>query len=168
MRSWFGASDPEKGDGKGKLWLLLVVAVLGVALILFGSAGERSVSSPETETSPTPDEELRLYQAYLEERVRSICSSVNGVGNVTAIVTLSGGFESVYAVQGSPDSPEYVIIGSGTSAKPLFLSHTPPSIAGIGIVCDGADNLSVRAELLSLVSAAFHIPSNRIYITQGG
>ena len=62
---------------------------------------------------------------------------------------------------------EYVILGSGSSASPIYLSRTAPEIAGIGIVCSGGANDNVKRELISLLSATFHISSNRIYITEG-
>ena len=89
-------------------------------------------------------------------------------GNVTVVVTLSGSFESVYATEWPDGNEEYVILGSGSSAAPIYLSRSAPEIAGIGIVCSGGANDNVKRELIALLSATFHISSNRIYITEAG
>ena len=109
-----------------------------------------------------------IYQDYLEKRIKTLCESVSGVRNVTVVVTLSGSFESVYATEWPDGNEEYVILGSGSSASPIYLSRSAPEIAGIGIVCSGGANDNVRRELISLLSATFHISSNRIYITEAG
>jgi stage III sporulation protein AG len=136
---------------------------LGVILIIFGAS--RADQTPTATESTEADEELQVYQSQLEDRIKQLCKSVDGVGDVTVVVTLEGGFTSVYATEYQNGNESYVIVGSGSSAKPLFLSREAPEIAGVGIVCKGGADASVRHELTVLISAAFHISSNRIYIT---
>lgn len=169
MFSFFkNEENGEEKNGKARLWLILIGAAVGVALILFGGSTKQAKEEPaDTVYSPAEDE-LVLYQNYLEERVKSLCESVEGVSGVTAVVTLAGGFESVYATEFLDGNEEYVILGSGANATALFLSREAPQIAGIGIVCLGGNNASIRAELTSLVCATFHISSNRVYITEAG
>lgn len=161
--------EAEPSDRSAKLKMILIVggALLGIFLLLFGSGAFHTQSETKTEesTDPTSEEELILYQTYLEERVKAICESVNGVGNVTAIVSLDSGFESVYAIEDVDGNTQYVVLGSGSSASALFLTESPPAVRGIGVVCTGGNNATVRRELTSLLAAAFHISSNRIYVT---
>ena len=157
-----------KENGKLRLYLLLGCGALGILLILFGSS-TKTAEKTSTETPySTSTDELVIYQDYLEKRIKTLCESVSGVRNVTVVVTLSGSFESVYATEWPDGNEEYVILGSGSSASPIYLSRSAPEIAGIGIVCSGGANDNVRRELISLLSATFHISSNRIYITEAG
>ena len=165
MLSLFGNGEASGEKGSKKNWIILIGAALGLALILFGSSVEKKDTVTEQKTYTPAEDELVLYQAHLEERVKELCESVEGVGNVTVIVTLAGGFESVYAVEEHEGNEEYVIIGSGANAEALFLSRNAPAIAGIGIVCQGGDQAMVRGELTALISAAFHVSSNRIHVT---
>ena len=155
-------------NGRLRLYLLLGCGVLGVLLILFGSSGKKVQQSESDPPYSTSTDELVIYQDYLESRIKKLCESVSGVRNVTVIVTLSGSFESVYATEWPDGNEEYVILGSGSSASPIYLSRSAPEIAGIGIVCSGGSNDTIRRELISLLSATFHISSNRIYITEAG
>ena len=157
-----------KENGRLRLYLLLGCGVLGILLILFGSS-TKSAEKTSTETPySTSTDELVIYQDYLEKRIKTLCESVSGVRNVTVVVTLSGSFESVYATEWPNGNEEYVILGSGSSASPIYLSRSAPEIAGIGIVCSGGANDNVRRELISVLSATFHISSNRIYIAEAG
>ncbi len=166
----FGRNDRDADPAKaGKLRLLIILggAVLGILLLLL--AGGNSLSGDrgeDIEKTENEEETLRAYQDYLEGRVKSICETVAGVGSVTVVVTLDGDFEEIYAKEQKDGNEEYVIVGSGSSASALHLSRLTPKIAGIGVVCHGGGNADVRQELISLLAAAFDVPSNRIYITQ--
>lgn len=157
-----------KENGRLRLYLLLGCGLLGVLLILFGSSTKTAEKADENPPYSTSTDELVIYQDYLEARIKKLCESVSGVRNATVVVTLSGSFESVYATEWPDGNEEYVILGSGSSASPIYLSRSAPEIAGIGIVCSGGANDNVRRELISLLSATFHISSNRIYITEAG
>ena len=159
-------SKPEKG--KLRLYLLLGCGVLGILLILFGSSTKTAEKVAESSPYSTSTDELVIYQDYLEARIKKLCESVSGVKNVTVVVTLSGSFESVYATEWPDGNEEYVILGSGSSASPIYLSRSAPEIAGIGIVCSGGANATVKRELTSLLCTTFCIPSNRVYVTDTG
>lgn len=167
----FHRSKPEGSpEASGKMRLILIVAgaAAGILLLILGG-GNLFPSSEEKDvrpSEPSAQEELVQYQTYLENRVKTLCESVNGVSGVTAIVTLSGNFEEIYAKEYVDGNEEYVIVGSGSNASALHLSRLAPEIAGIGVVCRGGGNDDVRRELTTLLCAAFRIPSNRVYIVE--
>ncbi len=76
-----------------------------------------------------------------EKMVAELCESVKGAGKTKVALSFS---ESVYV--------------SNTDIN--------QSIGGIGIVCEGGDDPEVVHRLISLVSAAYGVPANKIYITQ--
>lgn len=157
-----------EGAGKLRLILILAGAALGILLLLLGSGDFFSEKDENTNqpAQPSPQEELEQYQNYLENRIKTLCESVNGVSGVTVAVTLSGNFEEIYATELIDGNEEYVIVGSGSNASALYISRLAPEIAGIGIVCRGGGNSDVRQELTSLICASFHIASNRVYIAE--
>ena len=167
FRNKEGETTPERNS---RLRLILVVggAVIGIFLLLLGGGMGDSEKAKETDTPQemSAQEELEAYQSYLEARVKTLCESVKGVENVTVAVTLNGNFEEIYATEFIDGNEEYVIVGSGSNASALHVSRTAPEIAGIGVVCSGGGNTDIRQELLSLLSATFRVPANRIYITE--
>ncbi len=163
---WKNRSKEEKKDGSGRTLLIVIGALVGVSLLLFGDRIPLGKDTAEPTTDSADEDELMLYQSHLEARVKQLCESVAGVKNVTAIVTLSGGFEKIYATEIVEGGEEYVIVGSGSSAEALLLSRATPQIEGIGIVCQGGSDPAVKRELTALLGASFHVSSNRIYITE--
>ena len=156
-------------------WILIVGAVLGVALILWGN---RDVDAVRSEKATTVNEgeqdELVAYGAQLERKIEALCEGVCGVSGVRAVVTFSGDFQYTYATDSDTqqkdgireDRLEYVTVGSGSSEQTVLLSRTPPDVSGIGIVCDGGASPEARRELVALLSATFGIGSNKIYVAE--
>lgn len=150
-----------------KLFLILMGAGAGILLLLIGSGWfSSSQKTTATVSSLSAEEELSLYRASLEARIETLCSSVSGVSNVHVAVSLSGGFETVYATEVKNGSEVYATIGSGSNAEAIVISRNPPEITGIGVVCRGGGNTAIRAELTALLASSFHVPTNRIYITE--
>jgi hypothetical protein len=101
--------------------------------------------------------------------MEAICADVAGVGEVDVVVTLEGGFSYVYATDKKTnvggESLTYVTVGSGDRESLVYLSEKAPAILGIGVVCTGGMDPTVRREVTSLLSAAFGVGSNKIYVT---
>ena len=144
---------------------IIIGAVIGVLLLLLGSFGGNKESPAISET-----DEIEAYCSYLEEQAVRLCESVSGVSNVTVALTLEGGFEQVYAadrtVSGSGQSIEHVKLGNGNAAALCAVSVASPKVAGIGVTCKGGRDDALRAELTALLSAAFGVGANKIYITE--
>lgn len=159
--------SPAGKQSRKKIMFILLGAGAGILLLLIGSgwfsSPQKTAESAET---PTAQEELEAYRASLEERIAALCSSVAGVGNVRAAVTLAGGFETVYATETKNGATVYATVGSGSNAEALVISRKPPEVAGIGVVCRGGGDPAIRGELTALLSSAFRVPSNRIYIAE--
>ena len=158
----------KNNDGSAKkmpIWILIIGGVLGIALILFGSHESTAPEPMEEPTTVTETDTVR-YQEHLETRIEELCVSM-GLGEVSAIVTLDGSFREIYATEWRGENEEYVIVGSGSSAQALLLSRKAPEIMGIGVVCRVPLSPMKNNELVALLSATFHTPTNRIHITQG-
>ena len=167
--------------GSGR-YALFAVAVLGVLLLAFGDhipalmSGNGNGSEGDAVTEGGATDELALYAAALTEQIEQLCSTVRGAGSVRAAVSLQGGFTYLYAADRESRQDEgemlqtsesYITVGNGSGEQAVLLTKVPPEIRGIGIVCEGGENAAVRSEILSLLSAAYDIGSNRIYVTQG-
>ena len=140
--------------------LIAALAAVGLALLLIG----RTDLSKESETTVNEAQDWQEYVQILEEKAASLCSRVAGVSDVTVALSLTQGVEYVYA----EDEGGYLLTGSGASACGLLLTERPPQVSGIGVVCVGADDPETVQTLLSLLSAAFGVGTNRIYITSAG
>lgn len=168
MFNFFKCNTNDGKNGKARLVLIFFGGVVGIFLLLIGNTGKKQEFTNSASTYDTSTDELVIYQSYLEGRIRDLCESVSGVQHVKVAVTLSGSFESVYATEWPNGEEQYVVLGSGSSASALYLTRSAPDIAGIGIVCTGGGNETVRRELISLLCATFDVSSHRIYVTEAG
>lgn len=158
--------------GKG---LVVFALVLGLALVVRGSLLSGGGKPPaDTEKSQPASQlfDMEDYRKSLEESVRALCAQVKGVSNVSVLLTLEAGSELVYAQNsesGGTDrqKSEYVISSSGGSPNGLLLKENYPKICGIAVVCTGGDNANIKKEIIDLLSAAFNLSSNRIYVAAG-
>ncbi|MBQ1245199.1 MAG: hypothetical protein IIX90_00995, partial [Clostridia bacterium] len=119
------------------------------------------LSSPSAET----------YRVVLERRIAELCARVAGAGQVSVVVTLEGGYESVYAcdrkVTSAGETVTYIKIGRGEEERLVYLGERAPGIVGVGVVCSGGKDATVCREITSLISAAFGVPINKIYVAGG-
>lgn len=167
------AEEQKKHKDTTFLWKVLLCATGGIALIFAGNLFlGKDTAKESTVKTVSAAEELRAYADTLETEIASLCATVAGAGKTTVAVTLSGGFTYEYATDyqssGTNASEKYVTVGSGSSEEPVYLSVRPPGIAGIGVVCEGGGNAEVRRELISLLSAAYGVSTNKIYVTASG
>lgn len=159
----------------GKLWIVILGAVIGAGLLVFGSIDlPFGKSTGQDKTQDLGEQsELAEYKQALSGEIATLCRRVRGAGEVHVIVTLSGGYEYVYARDEQSKTAgdtytwdqDYVIVGSGSAQSPLLLMRRQPEIAGVGIVCTGGDDPAVQNELTALVSAALGIGTNKIHVS---
>ena len=159
----------------GKLWIVIIGAVIGVGLLVLGSLDLPFGNQKTAEKTDVGggQSELEAYREQVSKEIEGLCRRVAGVGEVHVIVTLSGGYEYVYARdeqnkstgQGYTQQQTYVIVGSGSSQSPLLIMKRQPEIAGVGIVCTGGGDPHLQNELTALVSAALGVGANKIHVS---
>lgn len=158
----------KKLNGKKGSAVIAVLAVLGVILIMFPKGDTESKAS-KADTYV----QITTYTEKLEEKIRSLCSAVDGAGNVRVLVTLECSSEFVYADNrtesvdsaGSSYSSDYLIIEDKNGTAPVTLTEIYPKIRGVAVVCDGGDLPAVKSKLTGLLSAALGISTSRISVS---
>lgn len=132
---------------KGK-WTLALLGVLGLALLILGGGTEK-----EKEASALGTED---YRAALTGEVRALCGEVQGVGEVSVLLTLEAGESHVYA----EGDRGYITAGG----EGLLIESRPPRVAGVAVVCDGGGDPAVREALTEMLSAALGIGVHRVKV----
>jgi stage III sporulation protein AG len=170
-----GKSEKDKG---GTPWwqrpgILLLGAALALGLILLGSGRSQTPRREASEQTASVDP-LYEYSERMESRIRTLCESVRGVSDVRVVLSFEGDFSYVYATdsdtrEGKDQTQsylEYVTVGSGSSEQTVLLTRHFPKVSGIGIVCVGGGDGAIRQEMISLLSTALGVGSNKIYIAE--
>lgn len=145
---------------------------LGVALILYSPG----LSGGEEEDASEKDEYYKVsyYTQNLEDRIKKLCLSIEGVSKADVLLTLESGSEYVYASNteeevnpgsSSSYSSDYLILNSGDKAEPVVVTEIYPKIRGVAVVCTGGDAADMKEKITTMLSAALGISSNRIKVT---
>lgn len=138
---------------------LVAAAIAGVVMIAV------SVLIPQ-KTEKT--ESVSFYSEKLEEKVTELIGCVEGIENVSVMVTLDCTSESVYAENkessGDRSVSDYVVISSKGGESTVRLKEIYPKVRGVAVVCTGGDSVSVQKKITDILSSSLGIPSNRITV----
>lgn len=138
--------------------LCLIVVVI-VASTVFGNKTESNVT------------DYSEYSKTMETRLENALKDVDGVGKISVIVTVKSGMTTVIA-----EEKETVVTDGKTvttsspvlvSGKPIVLKEEYPEVSGVVIICKGADNISVKVQLIEITEVLFGIDCNSIKIVKG-
>ena len=138
----------------------------GLLIIILSNSANKE--TPKDVKSGIEELDPSQYSEMLEERIEELCNRVDGVSGAYAIVTLKGGYQAIYAIDSQSGNTstknQTVVIGSGSGEKAILEGYSYPEIAGIGIVCHGGDSYEVKNKIVSLISSAFDISANKIFV----
>ena len=106
------------------------------------------------------------------DKLENVITLVKGAGNVEVVVTLEKGFEYVYATEeetrttanGTTITTSNIVMVNG---KPVIKEEIYPVVQGIVIVASGANNVSVKMDILSIVQTVIEIENSKINIYAG-
>ena len=155
---------------KGTLWVVIFGLIAGLILLIMGGggffSGDGDGGDEEVDDSEVVD--AFEYKSYLEGEIREVCRNLCGTSEVYVCVRVGGSGERVYAkdkqYSSGGEREEYVIIGSGSNAKPLYLGESLPEILGIGVVIKGNNLAGKKSSLEAMLSSAYGVPQNRVWV----
>ncbi len=150
--------------------IALILLAVGVVAVLMSNKDETAV---EKETYAVFDE--AVYEEALEKRLKSIIEEIDGVGEVSVMITLEGSALYSYATDTAHDTKAdgdskrestVVLSANGTNNKEAVISgYTLPSIKGAAVVCSGALSPTLQGRVIGTVSAALGISTSKIFVT---
>ena len=157
----------QKGKDK-KLLLFGVIALVGVIILAMG----RLDTKEEVDDTATKVElDPAAYSENVEKEIEKLCKSIVGDCTVHTVVSLDGGFKSVYASDKQSTSGGYknstVLVGSGNSEGAVLVRYENPEISGIGIVLSCSESEKIKNDIISLVSSAYNVGTNKIHVVFG-
>lgn len=167
--------------GAKKLSLLLaVLALAGAALILLSPPDKKDAQQSEPAVA---DEEAynASYIASLEESLRQAISAVRGAGSAEVYLTLERGVRYVYATEAKSSGDErrsgegdytqsseressLVVVDGDNGRQPVMLEREEPSVLGVVVICEGADDAEVRQNIIELAATLCGVGTNRVKV----
>ncbi|MBQ8057145.1 MAG: hypothetical protein IJ275_02285 [Ruminococcus sp.] len=119
----------------------VIVGISAVALIFLSSYIDTS--------SFTQKADIDEYCVSLEEKLLSVVTQIEGVGEAKIFLTMDNNGENVY------------LNNSDTKTKSIT-----PVVRGVVIVCDGGDEPLVVSRVMSAVTKSLDISSNKVCVTK--
>ncbi len=136
--------------------LYIIVSICILLLAFWGCAPEKKQEEAASSTVPAAPP--------LSETLQSVLSGIRGVEGVQVAVTYESGTETVPARDIDGDSQTVVTLGSGNSETVVTAKEIMPRVRGVVVVAGGADNVRVRADILSAVQALTGAPAHSIAV----
>lgn len=147
-------------------WLLLAAGVAGMLLIALGNRTASPRTDGENQRSRTEPE---IYRESLETRLQALLEEIEGAGKCCVMVTLESGEETIYAMdtqQGGQTSQQHVLVDGPQGKYALAEMVYSPAVQGVAVVCRGADDVRVRAQITEAVRVLTGVTANRISIAK--
>lgn len=134
------------------LWVILA----GVFLMLLPPKAEEPQMVVSSVESTPPDLETELSQ---------ILSRVSGVGKAEVLLTEASGSDTIFQRDTSQSSSDTVIVMNGSREETGLVKQVlPPEYKGAIVVCQGADQASVRLCVINAVKSVTGLSSDCITV----
>ncbi len=169
---------------------ILVLIGIGAIGLIFVSSYFSSSKKP-AETQPAAVQAgitTGEYTTQLEANLTRLVSGIDGVGEVTVMVTLEKGVEHIYATQEKKSQQttedkaseqdvknqaqnqvetSYILVKDADgSQRALSVTEVQPVVKGVVVVCEGGDNPTVQQNVTEAVTTALNISSARVCVVK--
>lgn len=156
--------------GLKKYKYAVLVLLLGIALMLLPFGKKEETPETEVQEDPLTDE---AYAQALEQRLEDMLCQVSGAGQVRVMLTLMTGSRTEYQTDTqisdsgtqSQEERKTVILSEGSAYDKAAVSAVQyPRFQGALILCQGADQSTVRLALVNAVAALTGLSSGQITV----
>lgn len=122
------------------------------------------------------------YSTLLENKLENILSQLKGVGEVKVMITLEDTTEVVPAFNTTKNNETTrendaqggtreivredmtVQVVTNDNGEPIVLKEVRPTIKGVIVIAEGAENLEVKEMLYEAVKTVLGVPGNRVEV----
>ena len=160
-----------KGIRHFEIYLALILGLI-VCVLYFSFFVDKNTNDTKSEISTGEFSSTEEYVDLLENKLCNVLSNITGVGDVSAIITLDGGFTYEYAVDsetnttnsGSSETSVTVDTTILVNGEPIVVKVIYPEIKGVVIVADGSENFAIKMNIMEAVQTLLNVETNSITI----
>lgn len=168
---------------------ILVLLIIGVMVFILadimGSGRNKEANIIKSVNDESYNNMPNDYTTVLERKLEDILSRLKGVGEVKVMITLEETEEVVPAFNTTKNNENTketdsqggtreiiredmtIQVVTGDEGSPIVLKEIKPTIRGVIVIAEGADDLSVKEMLYEAVKTALGIPGNRVEVYSG-
>ena len=158
-----------------QVYLAVIVGVIACMLYLsfsgiFGTKAQTNVSTQDDKNELNFSSSME-YVSYLENKLESVITNVKGVGKASIFISLEKGFEYIYVTEeetsttsnGTTVNKVNVVMLNG---QPILKEEIYPKIKGIVVVAQGAGDVKIKMNILSLIQTVIDVENSKINILE--
>ncbi len=165
---------------------ILIVFIIGIMILIFAdimnTGKNKRVDINENKNEESVYSVPSDYSTYLERKLEDILSQLKGVGEVKVMITLEETTEIVPAFNTTKNNETTketdsqggtreiiredmtIQLVTGEEGSPIVLKEIKPTIKGVIVIAEGAEDLHVKEILYEAVKTALGIPGNRVEV----
>lgn len=150
---------------------MFVIMLLGVLFLVIAIPVKEETAAEEvqTETVETEeDQEEDHDMKKMEERLKDLLQSMDGVGEVTVMITWKSSEEVVVEkdmVSECQENTVYRTESDGTRTPYVIMSRSP-EVEGVTVVAEGGGNGYVQKNITEVIEALFGIDAHKIKVVK--
>lgn len=178
----------EELDNKKHIVNIFIIILVSI-IILIGSSifKDNNKSSPSPVIKEKPEEYNSYvqvdYSNYLESKLTKILGKLNGVGTVNVMITLEDSIEKIPATNITKSSEQTTetdseggkrdsiredsstqIVNTSSDGSIVVLKEVNPSIKGVIVVADGAEDPIILETLYEAVKTVLGVSGNKVNV----
>ncbi len=160
---------------------LFLILLIGVALLVFAGLPGKKGSEKQNLSVQQPSFDESEYTKELENKLAKMLSTIRGAGNVTVMITLEDTGQSIYAQNEKSESKtsetevepsatyssdgSFVLKNdSGGGQSPLLVKSHFPTVSGVLVTAQGAEDAQVKNNLVNAVRAVLDVKAHRVQV----
>jgi stage III sporulation protein AG len=187
-----------RAKGGQNLTNVAIVLIIGVIIMIAGSALFDNESTKKTSPVQPEHENVQSviknknnndeYGKELEEKLESILSKIEGVGDVSVMITFDSSNEIVLAedkknnetiteeedtqggkrkiTQFEKDYKILVLSEQGGRQEPMVLKEMNPKVKGVIVAAEGAEDTHIKANVFDAVKTVLGVPAYKVQVFQ--
>jgi len=180
----------KKNNNKDFMRNILVLFIIGIMVFIFADLMSNEKNKKTSINNKYVNEESYNnltydYSSVLEKKLQDTLSQLKGVGEVKVMITLEETEEVVPAFNTTKNNETTKEIDSqggtreviredmtiqvvtGDEGSPIVIKEIKPTIRGVIVIAEGAEDLSVKEMLYEAVKTVLGIPGNRVEVYSG-
>ena len=148
-----------------EIYLALIVGLV-VCVIYFSAFTNKSDTQEKVSTGNYTNGVE--YVDYLENKLCNVLSNIEGVGDVSAIISIEIDFSDEYATDKETSQEGETSVTTETTilvnGEPVIVNKIYPTIKGVVIVASGCEDFAVKMDILNAVQTLLEISAEDITI----
>ncbi len=153
---------------------LVIIFIVGIGLMLLPQEKDKgeNVSSAKADCGTA-------YKTEMEKQLKTILSSVKGVGSTEVMITLENDGQTFFAsdvkaehqkrddTEQNTEEKTYLLKNdAGGGESPIVVQQGKPNISGVLVIAEGAKNADIKNDIIRAVRAVLGVKAHRIEVLE--